>query len=196
MCKEKDIYLTDNAKKIKPQNLNKGKFHLNQEGSRLLKDILLKENSHVSNWQIRTKNSDSEEWISNLTLTGLKIIDCKSTLKTIREDNLNKLTFAHLTINSIWNKFDKIMSQVKDAVDNLIISETKIYDSLPIANFLINGFSQPYRIYQNSSDGVIMLYVREDIPSNLLKIESIPIEGFYVELKLWSENWLINCSYK
>ena len=88
------------------------------------------------------------------------------------------------------------MSQVQDAVDNLIISETKIYDSLPIANFLINGFSQPYRIYQNSSDGVIMLYVREDIPSNLLKIESIPIEGFYVELKLWSENWLINCSYK
>ena len=106
MCKKKDIYLTDNAKKIEPQSLNKGKFHLNQEGSRLLKDILLKENSHVSNWQIRTKNSDSEEWISNLTLTGLKIIDCKSTLKTIREDNLNKLTFAHLNINSIWNKFD------------------------------------------------------------------------------------------
>ena len=40
-----------------------------------------------------------------------------------------------------------------------------------------------------------MLYVREDIPSNLLKVESLPIEGFYVELKLRSENWLINCSY-
>ena len=31
-----------------------------------------------------------------------------------------------------------------------------------------------------------MLYVREDIP---------PIKGFYVELKLRSKNWLINCSY-
>ena len=40
-----------------------------------------------------------------------------------------------------------------------------------------------------------MLCVREDIPSNLLKVESLPIEGFYVELKLRSENWLINCSY-
>ena len=40
-----------------------------------------------------------------------------------------------------------------------------------------------------------MLYVREDIPSNLLKVESLPIEGFYVELNLRSENWLINCSY-
>ena len=60
---------------------------------------------------------------------------------------------------------------------------------------IIDGFGQPYRIDRNSSGGVIMLYVREDIPSNLLKVESLPIEGFYVELKLRSENWLINCSY-
>ena len=40
-----------------------------------------------------------------------------------------------------------------------------------------------------------MLYVREDIPSNLLKVESLPIQGFYVELKLRSKNWLINHSY-
>ena len=40
-----------------------------------------------------------------------------------------------------------------------------------------------------------MLYVREDIPSNLLKVESLPIEGLYLELKLQSEIWLINCSY-
>ena len=66
-------------------------------------------------------------------------------------------------------------------VDVLMISETKIDDSFPIS--------------QNSSGGGIMLYIREDIPSNLLKIESLPIEGFYVELKLRSKNWLINCSY-
>ena len=40
-----------------------------------------------------------------------------------------------------------------------------------------------------------MLYIREDIPSHLLKVESLPIDGFYIELKLWSKNWLINCSY-
>ena len=74
-------------------------------------------------------------------------------------------------------------------------SETKIDDSFPIANFLIDGFSQPYRIDRNSSGGGIMLYVREDILSNLLQVESLPIEGFYVELKLRNENWLINCSY-
>ena len=108
---------------------------------------------------------------------------------------MNKLIFAHLDINSIRNKFEELISQVKGTVDVLRISETKIDNSFPIANFLINGFSQPYRIDRNSSGGGIMLYVREDIPSNLLKVESLPIEGFYVELKLRSENWLINCSY-
>ena len=40
-----------------------------------------------------------------------------------------------------------------------------------------------------------MLFVREDIPSNLLTIEDKPIESFYVELNLRNSKWLINCSY-
>ena len=108
---------------------------------------------------------------------------------------MNKVIFAHLNINSIRNKFEELISQVKGTVDVLMISETKIDDSFPIANFLIDGFSQPYRIDRNSSGGGIMLYVREDIPSNLLKVESLPIEVFYVELELRSKNWLTNCPY-
>ena len=59
------------------------------------------------------------------------------------DDNLNKLISAHLKINSIRNKFEEFISQVKVTVDVLMISETKIDDSFPIANFLIDGFSQP-----------------------------------------------------
>ena len=87
---------------------------------------------------------------------------------------MNKVIFAHLNINSIRNKFEELISQVKGTVDVLMISETKIDDSFPIANFLIDGFSQPYRIDRNPSGSGIMLYVREDIRSNLLKIESLP----------------------
>ena len=46
-CKEKNIYLIDNLKKIKPQHLNKGMLHLNQKGSRSLNDIFLEEISPV-----------------------------------------------------------------------------------------------------------------------------------------------------
>ena len=76
------------------------------------------------------ENSDSEECISNLTLKGQKIIDCKSTLKTIGGDNLNKFTFAHLNINSIRNKFEfeDLIGQVKGTFYVLMVIERKIND--------------------------------------------------------------------
>ena len=49
MCREKNIYLIDNSKKVKPQHINKGKLHLNQKGSHLLSDMFLKEISRVFN---------------------------------------------------------------------------------------------------------------------------------------------------
>ena len=49
MCREKNIYLIDNSKKVKPQHINKGKLHLNQKGSRLLSDMFFKEISRVFN---------------------------------------------------------------------------------------------------------------------------------------------------
>ena len=40
-----------------------------------------------------------------------------------------------------------------------------------------------------------MLFVREDIPSNLVKAEAKPTEGFCIELNLRNEEWFLNCSY-
>ena len=40
-----------------------------------------------------------------------------------------------------------------------------------------------------------MLYVRADIPSNLLAFEDKPIESLFIELKLQNTKALINCSY-
>ena len=40
-----------------------------------------------------------------------------------------------------------------------------------------------------------MLFVREDISSNLVEAEAKPIEGFYIELNLRNDKWLLNCSY-
>ena len=75
------------------------------------------------------------------------------------------------------------------------MSETKIDDSFPLGNFLIGGFSKPYRLDRDSLDVGILLYVREDIPTNLFEVETKPIEGFYVEIDLRNDKWLVNCSY-
>ena len=40
-----------------------------------------------------------------------------------------------------------------------------------------------------------MLFIREDISSNLLIIETQPVEAMFVEINLHNKKWLINCSY-
>ena len=57
------------------------------------------------------------------------------------------------------------------------------------------GISVPYISHRDSKGGGTLLYVRENIPSNLLTIEKKPIEGFYVELNLHRNKWLVNCFY-
>ena len=51
------------------------------------------------------------------------------------EDNLNKLIFAHLNINSIQSKFDSLADIIKDNIDILMISETKLEILFRMASF-------------------------------------------------------------
>ena len=86
--------------------------------------------------------------------------DCKRFLKSLRTSNPDKLVFAHLNINSIRNKFEMLSDQIKGNIDVLLVSETKIDDSFPNGNFLIGGFSTPYRLDRNSNGGVLVIYQR------------------------------------
>ena len=61
-------------------------------------------------------------------------------------------------------------------MDILLILETKVDSSFPTAQFLIDGFTT-YRRYRNRNGGGVLLYIREDIPSNVLHTDDI-IEGF------------------
>ena len=79
-------------------------------------------------------------------------------------------------------------------VDILLVSEIKIDDSFLQGQFVIDGFSAPYRLDHNCFCGGLILFVREDIPSNLL-IDKKPIESFYVELNLSNSKCIVNCSY-
>ena len=115
-------------------------------------------------------------------------------MKSIRQENTNKLVFPHININSLRNKFELLVDQVKGNIDVLMISETKIDDSFPLGKFLIGGFSKPYRLDRDALGGGILLYVIEDIPTSLTEVETKPIEGFYAEINLRNHKWLINYS--
>ena len=93
------------------------------------------------------------------------------------------------------NKFEFLATQVKGKIDVLMISATNIDGSFPNEIILIERFSTPYRLDRDSKGGGIMLYVRADIPSNLLAFEDKPIESLFIELNLQNTKILINCSY-
>ena len=48
-----------------------------------------------------------------------------------------------------------------------MISESKLENSFPDGQFLIEGYSAPFRLDQNKHAGGIMLHVRNDIPTKL-----------------------------
>ena len=73
-----------------------------------------------------------------------------------------------------------------------MISETKIDNKFPKGNFLIEGFSTRYRLDCDTKGRGIMLYVRADIPSNLLAFEDKPIKNRFIELNVQNTKLLIN----
>ena len=117
-------------------------------------------------------------------------------LRAIRKKNLNKLIIAQLNVNSLKNKLEFLKEQIQDNIDILMISETKIDASFPVGQFLLNGYSTPFRLDRNANGGGILLYIREDIPSKLLLVEENPIEGFFVKINLRNKKkWPISCCY-
>ena len=94
------------------------------------------------------------------------------------------MIIKHTLFRLVSDKSELSSDQIKGSIDVPMISQRKNVD-----------FSSPYRLYWDSVGGEILLYVKEDIPSHLLSIETNPIEGFYEELNLRNDKWLINCFY-
>ena len=92
-----------------------------------------------------------------------------------RELLVNELILGHLNINSIPNKFEVLKFMIDNNIDIFLISETKLDDSFPSAQFLIKGFSALYRFDRNSKGVGLLFYIREDIPSKIQRTVLIVI---------------------
>ena len=123
--------------------------------------------------------------------------DFKTKLKDIRITNLNRIVISHININSIRNKFELLAEAVMGNVDILMVTETKIDETFPTTQFIIPGFTSPYRFDRTKDGGGILVYIREDIPSKLLNILYIAsdIECLGIEVNLRKAKWLVICSY-
>ena len=75
-------------------------------------------------------------------------------------------------------------------MDIITIQETKLDSSFPSEQFMLAGYSKPYRLDRNREGGGVLIYVREDIPSKQLTKHNFTknVEGLFVEINLRKTN--------
>ena len=119
------------------------------------------------------------------------------TLNDLRCKNLNRILIGQVNINSLRNIFEIVISSIAVNLDILVISETKLDESFPVSQFSIPVFENPIRLDRSSSDGGIILYIREGISFKLLKTDCLSVnkEAFLGEVKINKKKWLLCCSY-
>ena len=126
---------------------------------------------------------------SNLTKSNFN-------LHQVRINNPSRIIFGQININSIRNKFAQLIYIVSNEIDIFVVSETKLDGTFPTSQFLMQDYLTPFRKDQTSKGGGTLLYVREDIPCKIIKLETDAYyEGFFIEINLRKKKWLLSCSY-
>ena len=87
-------------------------------------------------------------------------------IKNLRLSNVNYC--RQLKHKLTYKQIDQLKEIVLKYIDTLVITETKLDDTFPNAQFLVPGFSKIFRFYRNRKGGGVMIYVHEDTPSKLL----------------------------
>ena len=123
--------------------------------------------------------------------------DPETRLKNLKLSNINRPVFAHININSLRNKLDSLKTIIRENIDILLISETKLDNSFPTSQFAINGYSLPFRLDLSRNSGGLLLYVRDNLPCRSLKMQMAydTLEGIFIEINLRKTKWLVFGGY-
>ena len=123
LCFARNFLLIDHSKTLKSQHLNESKLHLNRGGTPILQNTFTIVLSSIFRWQKEENRVAStpllnEEYIPEAK-NPVDKINVNAELRSVRVKNLNKLIIGHLNINSLRNKFELLMHQIKDNIDTL-----------------------------------------------------------------------------
>ena len=119
--------------------------------------------------------------------------DAFTVLKDLRVQNLKNVIIGQLNINSLRNKFNELAELMQGKLDILVLTETKVDHTFPEKQFLVPGYKKPFRLDRNRNGGGVMIYVREDIPCDILSKHNIPtnLEAIFVEINLRKNKLLL-----
>ena len=77
----------------------------------------------------------------------------------MRTKNAERVIIGNLNITSLPSKFEQL--KALKYVDVLVLTKTKLDNSFPKTEFLVDGFSEPYRYDRNRKGGrIIFTFVK------------------------------------
>ena len=115
----------------------------------------------------------------------------------VRCKNPSNLNFVYLNINSVTNKFEKLIGIINENVDIFIIAETKLIGSFPTAEFEIKEYYSLSRLDVTNKSGGLLVYIKSSIPSRKLSCGDVynSIQAISFEINLRKEKWLMISIY-
>ena len=122
--------------------------------------------------------------------------DPESVLRGLKAKNADRPIIAHLNINFLESKFEPLKSMIKDNIDILFISETKLDETFPLGQFQIDGY-RSVRLDRDNHGGGILFFIRDDLPCKELKLHTLPndIEAIFIEITIRKVKYLIMGAY-
>ena len=119
-----------------------------------------------------------------------------SILQNLRVKNVDKILFGHININSVRNKFDLLADLIKDQIDIILISETKLDGTFPNCQFRLDGYSfPPIRFDRTANGGGLLLFLRCDLPFKHLPLVFGGIECIILDVTISKKKWFLMGTY-
>ena len=121
----------------------------------------------------------------------------KYLLQNLKAKNRDRPVIAHLNINFLDPKLEPLQDIIKDTVDILLVSETKLDDTFPSGRFFIEGYKEPFRLDRYKNGGGLMFFVHDDLDCKEIKSHKLPksTEGIFIKLTIRNTKWLIMGGY-
>ena len=95
--------------------------------------------------------------------------ECSNAFQSVQKHRLQSpknIEVGHLNVNSLKNKSEVAEELVQNKVDIYFLSETKIDETFPSQQFMINGYELDHR-GRNCHGGGILCYINETTPFKL-----------------------------
>ena len=125
---------------------------------------------------------------------------CLQEITKMRKNDINKPQISYLNVNSLRNKIHAIRDLTSKLIPTVLaISETKIDNSFPDSQFLIDGYQNPnnFRKDRTNNGGGLITFIKKGVPCRRIsKMEPPDLEVICIDIDFGKKKWALISVYR